>query len=276
MGVFAAIGRWFKAFGYLLIGKTDQATQARMKNPHAMRAAYDEVVQKDADRVRNYKEAVAGILRVQEGKKHTLTQVTQEITELERMRAGALAKAKARAAALGNDKAQLDHDEEYLRCKTAYSDFGSTLAEKQQRVEELERDIAENDASLRKHKIQLQQLLRNLDKVKQEREEAVAEVITAEEQRQAAEMVAGISEDGSAATLQNLRTIRDQAKANAKISSELAGLDAKAEAAEFKQWAAQHANDDEFDALIGVAKQADEKAAASGEAAKQEEARLPE
>lgn len=272
--MFGAIGRWFKAIGYLLTGKTDKASQALMKNPHAHRAAWDEQVDEHAASIREHKEAVGNLLALVESKRRKLEVLTEDIKKLGSLRNGALAKAKQLAQ--GKTKEELEHNEEYLKCKSAYADFSSTLQEKQERAAELEADITRAEENIRKHKVGLQGRLRGLDKLKEEREESVAAVITAEEERKAAEMVAGISNRGSDATLANLRAVRDQATANARISSELAGLDTRTQEADFLAYANASQADSEFEQLLGLADQADKQAAAQSAEKPAAEAQLPE
>ena len=51
--------------------------------------------------------------------------------------------------------------------------------------------------------------------------------------------------------------MRQKAVANARVSRELAGLDAKKAENEFLEYAQRNAADDEFDALIGISAQKD-------------------
>ena len=67
-------------------------------------------------------------------------------------------------------------------------------------------------------------------------------------------MLAGISQDRTSEELQELREIRDTAKATARISREVAGVDAQRSEAEFLEYASQSVADSEFDALIGLSK----------------------
>jgi hypothetical protein len=49
--------------------------------------------------------------------------------------------------------------------------------------------------------------------------------------------------------------MRNKASANARVSRELAGMDAKRAENEFMEYAEKSAADDEFDALIGLSKE---------------------
>ena len=54
-----------------------------------------------------------------------------------------------------------------------------------------------------------------------------------------------------------MRDLRHEVKAEARISKEIAGTDAKAQEAEFLEYARNTSNNDEFDSLIGLAKESD-------------------
>ena len=100
--------------------------------------------------------------------------------------------------------------------------------------------------------------MRDLEKIKQEKHSTVAELITAKEEKEIADMISGISQDRTSEELQELRDIRDQAKATARVSREMAGTDVARSEAEFLDYATKHAADNEFDALIGLTKQAEQ------------------
>ncbi len=51
-----------------------------------------------------------------------------------------------------------------------------------------------------------------------------------------------------------MRELRQKASANARVSRELAGMDTQRAEAEFLEYAQASEADDEFDALIGLAK----------------------
>ena len=70
-------------------------------------------------------------------------------------------------------------------------------------------------------------------------------------------MISGISNDRTSEELQELRDIRDQAKATARVSREMAGTDVARSEAEFLDYATKSAADTEFDALIGLSQKAD-------------------
>jgi chromosome segregation ATPase len=246
--------------GYLLTGRIDAARRTLDTNPHVVRAKYDEIIRDKVGRIQQYKQAVASLIAQQENKIAKVKGLSEDIAQLERLKTGALAKAKQKVKELqaaGKTKDEIQQDEDYLKCLSAYNDFNSTLGEKQARVEELERDIEEYGNRIKEHKIQLQELARDIESMKSEAADAVADFITAQQEKEIADMFAGIAEGGKAEELQKLRQLRQEVKAEARVSKELAGTDTKVQEAEFLEYARTATSNDEFDALVGLAEETD-------------------
>ena len=255
--MFRAIGRYFRALGYLVTGRIDAARMALSTNPAVIQATFDSVIEEKKKRIHQYKDAVASMIAQEEKKKAELTRLTGEVQRLEKLKAGAAAMARKLVDRLGGDIEKVKQDPEYLKCQAGFKDFSSTLVEKEARITELEGDIETIQSSVAGHKVQLMSLKRELEKVKQEKHETVADVITAKEEQELADMITGISKDRTSEELQELRDLRQKAKAGARVSREMAGLDTKRSEEEFLQYAEKSAADSEFDALIGLAKQSE-------------------
>ncbi len=279
--MFGAIMRWIKAVGYLLTGRIDAARRTLDTNPHVVRAKYDAIIQEKISRIQMYKQAVASLIAQQEDKMAKIKMLTEDVGRLERLKAGALAKAKQTVAQLqkaGKSQEDIQADPDYVKCLGAYNDFSSTLAEKQARIAELEKDVEDYGKRIADHKIQLQHLLRDIENIKVEAADAVADVITANQEKEIGDMLAGIAQDGTSEELQRLRQTRQELKAEAKISKELGGMDARSQEAEFLEYARKTSANSEFDSLVGLAGKKDKDAeAASGEKKSAEgAAKLPE
>ena len=256
--MFGAIGRWFKAVWYKLTGAMDQARRGLDTDPHVMRAKFDEIIKGKVNQIHTYKQAVATLIAQQEKKMAKVKSLTNEVQKLENLKAGALAMAKQAVAKLqgeGKTNEVVHADPNYKKCLTAYNDFAATLTEKQDHIKDLEGDIGEYDGSIANHKINLQQLQRDIEKLKSEAVDAVADVITSKEETELADMINGISKDGMAKELQNLRDLRHEMRAEARISREMAGTDTKVQEAEFLEYARSNTATDEFDALLGMAEE---------------------
>ena len=79
----------------------------------------------------------------------------------------------------------------------------------------------------------------------------------AKEEQDINDMLSGISMDGSAKELQEMRDMRQQMKAGARISREMAGTDTKRQEAEFMEYARSNVGNAEFEKLIGLAQATD-------------------
>ena len=254
--MFGAIGRWFKAVWYKITGQIDQARRGLDTDPHVMRAKFDGIIKGKVNQIHTYKQAVATLIAQQEKKMAKVKSLTEEVQKLENLKAGALAMAKQTVAKLqgeGKTKEEVHAAADYKKCLTAYNDFSATLTEKQDHIKDLENDIGEYDGSIANHKINLQQLQRDIEKLKSEAADAVADVITAKEERDLSDMLNGISKDGMAKELQDMRDLRHEMRAEARVSREMAGTDSKQQEAQFLEYARSNTASDEFDSLLNMA-----------------------
>lgn len=247
-----AIGKYFRALGYLLTFRINKAREELDLNPGVMMAGYDNVIEEKRKRLNQYMDAIGAMIAQEESKKDKLRSLTEEISKLEKLKAGAAAKAKALVDKYRGDAVAVKSDPEYARFQNAFKDFSSTLSEKQKRAQELEDDIKNLSTNVNSHKSQIQSLMRELDKLKDEKHDAVADVLSAKEEKQIADLMNGLSTDKTSEELNALRELRSKASAKARVSRELAGMDAQKAESEFMEYAQQTESDDEFDALIGL------------------------
>lgn len=252
--MFKAVGKYFRAIWYLMTFRVNKASETLRMNPGVISANYDRVIEEKRSRLNQYKDAVSAMIAQEESKKEKLRTVTDEIGKLEKLRGGAAAKAKSLVEKYNGDVVAVRNDPDYIKCQGAFKDFSSTLAEKQQRATEIDEDLKQLVANVSGHKTQIQALMRDLDKLKEEKHDAVAVVLSASEEKQIADMLTGLSNDRTSEELRELREMRQKAGASARISRELAGMDTKRAEAEFMEYAQTSEADDEFDALIGLSK----------------------
>ena len=255
-----AFTRFFKAIWYTLAGRAHDSADRMMESPEAIRGAYEDVITDKKRNIQRYKQAIGQLIALVEQKKNEVKNLTGEVDRLEELKTGAIAKAQQTAAALqgeGLAQEEIKQHGEYTRCVTAYQDFNSNLVEKADRITALESEIEGAQTDIESHKVQITSLHRDLDQIKSEQSEAVADLITAREQEEIADMLSGISTDGTSAELTRMREIREKAKARSKVAQELAGTDSKSEEEEFLTAARASSTSDEFDALIFGAQQTD-------------------
>ncbi len=268
--MFKAVGKYFRAVWYLMTFRVNKASETLRMNPGVISANYDRVIEEKRNRLNQYKDAVSAMIAQEESKKDKLRSITAEIEKLEKLRSGAAAKAKKLVDKYNGDVAAVKNDPDYVKCQAAFKDFSSTLNEKQQRASEIDEDLKQLVANVSGHKTQIQSLMRELEKLKEEKHDAVADVLSASEEKQIADMMTGLSNDRTSEELRELREMRQKASANARISRELAGMDTQRAEAEFLEYAQTSEADDEFDALIGLSQQESE------DPVPQQDAKIPE
>lgn len=250
--MFRAMSKYVRALWYLLTFRINKASETLRMNPGVVSANYDRIIEEKRSRINQYKDAISAMIAQEESKKQKVSALTEEIEKLEKLKAGAAAKAKQVAAKNGGDAEATRNDPEYQKCQTAFRDFSSTLAEKTARAAELESDVEQLMENINRHKLQIQSQMRELEKLAEEKHDAVASILSAREEQQIADLMTGLSQDRTSEELRELRELRQKASAKARVSRELAGLDTKQAEAEFMDYATSTAADNEFDALIGL------------------------
>lgn len=268
------ISRFFKSMWYTLTGRAHEAADRMMENPEAVRGAYEDIISDKKGNIQRYKQAIGQLIALVERKKSTVKGLTDEVEKLEELKSGAIAKAQQTAADLqaqGMGPEEVKQHAEYVRCVTAYQEFNTNLEDKTGQISQLENDIAEAQAGIDNHKIQITSLHRDLEQIKDEQSEAVADLITAREQEEISDMLSGISMDGTSAELSRMREIREKAKGRSVVAQELAGTDSRSEEQEFLEAARSSSTSDEFDALIFGAQQTDTQTGTETESAKKAE-----
>ena len=262
--MFRAIMRFFRSVGYLLTGKVDAQTDKLQGDPTVIKANFARIVQEKKEQIQEYSGAVAQLLAQEEKKKQSVKRLSTDLDRLRNLQRGAGGKAKERAADLKAKSTPIEQiklDATILQAKAAFADFGSTIEEKEARIVELEGDIEGYTDRIKKHKVQLQSLQRTIGKLKDEGADTVADMITAKEEKQLNDALSGISTDGTGEELERMRDLRNRTRAEAKVSSELAGTDTKYLEAEYEAHAAATQANDEFNDLLGLDESDDDKLA---------------
>jgi hypothetical protein len=92
--MFRAVSRYFRALGYLLTGRVDQARQAVSQDPAVVQATFDNIIQEKKKRISQYKDAVGAMIAQEEKKKAALKRITAEVEKHRKLRDGAAAMAR--------------------------------------------------------------------------------------------------------------------------------------------------------------------------------------
>jgi hypothetical protein len=273
-----AIGRFFKALGYLLTFRLDKASEAIMNKPDIVKLRYEEVIQAKAQDIQRVVDAVAGLVHLQEQKKSELKRITQQLAEDEEVVGAVLAEAQDKVKQLqaaGKSEEEIQTNPEYLQLLGEYNDLCSTRDQRKERVEILKTDIQNLEVKLQEQKLNLQHLKRDLDDLKIKAKEDVARLVSAQQEKALNDMLAGISTSDTARELEQLDNIVGQAEAAARVTSELAGTDTRLRRAQLLEKHRGKKYTGEFSRLVGLAKETDT-AARTAEEEPAEKVKLPE
>lgn len=154
--MFRAMMRFFRSIGYLLSGKVDAQTDKLQRDPTVIKANFARIVQEKKASIQEYMGAVAQLVAQEEKKTQMVKRLGDETARLRNLQAGAGGTAKERAADLkaqGTAIEVIKMDAKILQAKAAFSDFGSTIEEKESRIAELESDIRGYADRIKTHKI---------------------------------------------------------------------------------------------------------------------------
>jgi len=247
--------RLLRAIGYLFTGRFRRAYEAMMTNPNVMEGTYNAAIAKREMSVEEVKNAVAKIMRVKVEKETKLKELLKAQEKLTLVKTGAGNKAKARSAELQGQGVAADEikkDAEILRCMAAFNDASSSLKDKEETINILEGEIKEYQKQINDYTGKLQTMQRNVEKLKDEKHEALAGMALAKQEAVINSALAGINTTQSDEDLKAARDALQEMKARAKISSHLAGTDARQADDEFEKYATSTAAASEFDALLNL------------------------
>lgn len=256
--MFSAIMRLFRSIGALFTGNVNNASKNIIKDPRAAEAVYDKNIEGKRKQISALKEAVARLMANNETKITKIKKLNADLEKLEKLKAGSVQATKKIIAKYGSDKSKFQSDPDYVKYKASFVDYSRTIEEKTDHVNDLEDEIKSGRDIIAKQKANLQSLMRETDKLKDEKNATIADLISAKEQKEIADMFSGISVDNNSKDIEDLREARNTAKQNAKISNELAGLDINLQEQELLDMANSVEIDSEFDALLGIAEETEQ------------------
>lgn len=256
------MGRWFSALLRKIFGIFGRKADGLEEDPDVIAATYDNSIKKSQDRYRTTRDAVAKLMSIEDKKRQQLNTLTAEIDRLGRVKSGAAAKAKARVQELqakGFTPDQIKADAEIIRHQTAFNQADAELNKKMASSKDLSEVLERMQGNLARMKANLESMQRNAESLKTEKQEAIADVVSAKEMQTVNDLVAGISSDTTDKDLEAAREARRNVSNKARLASELAGVDASISDAEYEQAAMAASAGGEFDALIGLETKADTK-----------------
>lgn len=269
MGSFwSAVKRMFRAVFFFGGSKATNAADAMYQNPDVMKGSYDSIIKQKQNLLEERRQAVTSLVSSQETKKQRLQDLTKEIEQKEKLKAGSQAMAKGILDKLGGDLEKAKLDSKFVLCQQSFKDFNTQLERLHSDATELDKSIQVQQTTINGHQAGLQSALREVTSLKDEKNDAVADVIANKEEERAANLLNGIANDTTSDDLRTMRDARSKAKAGAATARQMAGLDVASSNAEFINALGSQSADDEFLKGLGVKTATTEPVTATPEPAK--------
>lgn len=255
----SAVGRFFRGLIRVCTFGIIKLAEPMENSPAMMGLQYDEIIEKKAKAAQGLKNAIGSLIGQQEICQDKSNKIYEEINDLKDEKAGYLALAQERIKKLmdgGMSQADALSDAEVRQYQGAFNDAASSLEAKEKHVQDLELQIKEMQESIDNYVIQGQEMAREVEQLRSEKHETVADVHIAQNIDRINEALAGISTKGADDQLANLRRRGAELKGRAKASRRIAKTDVEAQRLKAKQAAKQQVSSKEFLAGLNLDKEA--------------------
>lgn len=245
--------RFFRAFIGWFKGLFGSAADSLQENQHVMSATYDAAIEKQRTRFTQVKKAVAELITLEQDRVSQVKELGEKLDRLHKIQSGAQAAMQKRIDALRNEgkpKEEILKDADFIKHKSAYEDATRQVNDTQATFDSKEADLKDKRAKIAKYKGELQGMQRNNEKLREEKQEALADVGLAKQEEAINATLAGIPEDSADKDLVAARAARKRVVNRAHITSELAGNDAKTAENEYLQMAETAQANTQLDSLL--------------------------
>lgn len=223
-----AMGRFLRGLVNLVTLRFLWASRKIEDSKGMMGLQYDQIIEKYATDAKEVQDAIGGLEANKQECMLKMDALTREIEELETEMAGAQALAEDKAAELvksGKSEEEAFADAEIRQWEAHFQDAESTLAEKKTRFAEYEQRVAQLEESTGNYVIQAQRMTRDIEKLRQEKHESVADVRISEQVEAINSRLSGLSTGPTDDRLNELRQRVTQAKGRAISAQKIAGTD---------------------------------------------------
>jgi chromosome segregation ATPase len=247
--------RLLRALWNKIMGVFGGVAESIEEDPDVIAATYDASIKQSKNRVAATRSVIAKLMSIQEKRRAALNNLTASIDKLNKIKAGATAEAKSvvqRMQAQGATPDQIKANSDIIAARAAVANAESQIAKKLTESSQKEEEIRSLEAKLNGLKADLQSMEKNASNLSQEKESAIADVITAKEMAKVNDLISGVSQEATDVALERAREATMNVVNKAKLASEMAGLDANRQDDKYIYAAEQAQSDSEFDALIGL------------------------
>ena len=245
--------KYLKALYYFCTGRFSKARRTLMENEYVMGATYDNAIKKAEQRLGTSTEAVAELMSLEKERTLQVNALQARVDVLSKAQIGskvAMQKTIDKMKVEGKTKEEILTSADFLKHQASFNDATTTLASVSKDLEEKKADLEKRKSQIATFKAQLQKIQRSGASLREEKEEALADVAIAKSMEAIDSQLAGITSDSSDEELKEAREARNRAKTRAEIKAELAGNDVSLAENEYLQLAAESVASSQLDGML--------------------------
>lgn len=205
-------------------------------SPEAIRATYATAIDEAKKRYKDMEKAVALLARERERTEMSLKELDKEEAELQRKLEGALAAAEAEPT----NTAHREAGTRYL----------NRIQEIDQKQELLTGDLEAQSAKVEEYKVKLRTFTDEIDRLKREQGELVAEFVSHQQVIQLEDRLKGLGETAVDESIVAIREKVANMRAQAKIATEMGGATLQSQDAAYERIGAERESQNRFDELL--------------------------
>lgn len=243
MGMFSSIWRFVSTLGGIVGSKVDQATEGMLTTPAGIKATFGQARGEWTQQYKEVREAVSQLMMLIEEKDQEIQKLNKEHEEVTTKMNGAIEKYKE----TGEDK--------YREAFTAAHDRQKEL---ESRMETLETEKAGLEDKVTGYKDRLTEMQRQIQDLDGKEAEAIADIVSSQQIISLNDRLSNLSTSFKDKNLQAVERKQAQLKAQAKLSSELAGTDSASMDRELMKAGQKTKSDDLFQQMLDDSKDKEE------------------
>lgn len=220
VGIISALFRYFRFWNWKKArGIVDAADAQFTGSTDGIAAAFDMQQDKLIKQYQDLRDAISEVETVLEDKRHRLEKLNEEEDDLLGKREGALTLAS---------KAKTEGDEAgYERHAAAFERFQLRIDEIEASQAKLETDITETSATMEKYMLRLQDMQADVQKMPQQKAEAIAEFVSSKRIIELNDRLQGLETSMDRGPISAVLEANRKLTSKARISEKLAGTDVR-------------------------------------------------
>ncbi len=259
IGIFRAILRYFRFWNWKKARGIIQAADEQFTGSvDGISAAFDIQKDKMVAQYQGLRDAISEVEAVLEDKRSRLEDLNREEEDLLGKREGALAKAEQAKAA--NDTAA------YEKHASAFERFQGRIDEIEQIQMRLSADVNETSQTMNKYMLQLQDFQAQIEKMPQEKAEAVADYVSAKQIIELNDRLQGLETSLDRGPISAVMEQNKRLTAKARISEKLSNVDVRLQDKEYERAGRESTAKSKLEQMLAARKV--EKGQKTGEAEK--------